>query len=131
MGGNSSEKPGAPEPAGPDENSTEDPNYKEAPEDGVFTKFVKTLTNQNGYQNDGSDPGFQRLNANNRYLPEITDPGFGRADFVFPLLDCRILASARSAELINQWLCSIDLYIRESPEDKGILLLSRIPLDPS
>lgn len=63
MGSNSSEKPGAPEPAGPDENSTEDPNYKETPEDGVFTKFVKTLTNQNGYQNDGSDPGFQRLNA--------------------------------------------------------------------
>lgn len=68
---------------------------------------------------------------NNRYLPEITDPGFRRADFVFPLLDCRILASARSAEQINQWLCGIDLYIRESPEDKGILLLSRIPLDPS
>ena len=63
MGDNSSEKPGAPEPAGPEANSTEDPNYKEAPEDGVFTKFVKTLTNQNGYQNDGSDPGFQRLNA--------------------------------------------------------------------
>jgi hypothetical protein len=29
----------------------------------VFSKFIKTITGRNGYQNDGKDPGFKALNA--------------------------------------------------------------------
>ncbi len=56
MGEDGVEKP---EQAGGEEN----PYDNEESEDGVFTKFVKTLTGQNGYHNDGKDPSFDLLNA--------------------------------------------------------------------
>ena len=32
-------------------------------EEGVFSKFIKTITFDNSYKNDGKDPGFKTLNA--------------------------------------------------------------------
>ncbi len=62
------------------------------------------------------------------YLPQVTEPSFRRADFFAPLLDCKVLAGARSAQDIDRWMGGIDLYIRESGEDEGVLVLSRFPL---
>jgi hypothetical protein len=64
------------------------------------------------------------------FQPTITERQFKKADFYLPLFDRKTLAAATSGEQIDAWLCGIELYIRESAEDKGILILSRFPIEP-
>jgi hypothetical protein len=62
-------------------------------------------------------------------LPPITDRTFTCYPFYVPLLEVRSLARATSEQL-EAWLCGASLYIRESFEDNGILIVSRDPLRP-
>jgi hypothetical protein len=48
--------------------------------------------------------------------------------FYLPLLDWSALSSADAATL-SSWLCGAALYVRESIEDKGIVIASQQPLD--
>jgi hypothetical protein len=50
-------------PKEPTEQKETDKNYGPAKEEGVFKKTIKTVTFQNGYHNDGKDPGFKALAA--------------------------------------------------------------------
>ncbi len=67
--------------------------------------------------------------ARTQYLPVLSDPRFQRQDFYLPLVDCKTLARARTGQQLATWLCGIDLYVRESPEDSGVLIVSRLPLE--
>jgi hypothetical protein len=64
------------------------------------------------------------------YLPSISTRRFQHEDFYLPLLDRQSLAAARNSGELARWLCGIDLYVRESPEDTGVLIVSRAPLGP-
>ena len=59
----------------------------------------------------------------------IRDPVFLGYPFYFPLLSVGSFQASRSGDLAK-WLPGIELYMRESPEDGGILLISAIPLRP-
>ncbi|HEX3437412.1 MAG TPA: hypothetical protein VHT24_11650 [Pseudacidobacterium sp.] len=61
-------------------------------------------------------------------LPTIEDETFHGFSIYFPLLSVRSI-SGREASELERWLGSAAVYLRESPEDAGILLLSRI--DPA
>ncbi len=60
-----------------------------------------------------------------QFLPTITEKRFRRARFYLPVLDRTSLAAAHNAEQFGDWLCGIELYIRESAEDKGVLIVAR------
>jgi hypothetical protein len=60
-------------------------------------------------------------------LPPIKDPSFNCYPFYVPLLDEKGLTSA-TEEQLEAWFCGASVYIRESFEDKGILIASRQPL---
>jgi hypothetical protein len=64
------------------------------------------------------------------FLPTITERRFQREPFYLPLLDHASLCRADSASQIESWICGVDIYIRESAEDRGILILSRFELEP-
>jgi hypothetical protein len=68
--------------------------------------------------------------ARQQALDTIIADRYRSENFYFPLLDRRSIAASRTPEQLDRWLCGIDLYLRESPEDKGILIVSRIPLNP-
>ena len=53
-----------------------------------------------------------------------------KTGFYFPVLDRATVLSSRSAEELEHWLCGVDIYVRESAEAQGILILSRFSLDP-
>jgi hypothetical protein len=48
--------------------------------------------------------------------------------FYVPLLDCHSLLSASSEDL-EKWLCGASVYIRQSAEDKGIIIISQQELN--
>ena len=58
----------------------------------------------------------------------ISNRSFKKEDFYLPLLDRKTLESRVSKEQLDQWLIGVDVYIRESPEDRSILILSRLEL---
>ena len=60
-------------------------------------------------------------------LPPITDPTYTCFPFYVPLLDAKSVANARESD-IDQWTCGVSLYLRESTEDNGVLIATRIPL---
>ena len=62
-------------------------------------------------------------------LAPITDAAFTCFPFYHPLFDAKSLRSASRADL-DRWSCGAVVYIRESPEDKGILIASSRPLQP-
>jgi hypothetical protein len=62
-------------------------------------------------------------------LPAISDPSYTCFPFYVPLLEGKTLTSAAAA-LLEAWFCGATIYIRESFEDKGILIASREPLTP-
>lgn len=63
-------------------------------------------------------------------LPAISDPSFTCYPFYVPLLDGKSLCSA-TYEQLHTWSCGASVYIRESFEDKGILIVSHEPLSPT
>lgn len=62
-------------------------------------------------------------------LPLITDPSFSCFPFYIPLLE-RKSVTLHDAGVVESWLCGASVYIRESPEDTGVLIFSREPLSP-
>lgn len=68
--------------------------------------------------------------ARDIYLPRIIEERFQDESFYLPLFDIASLTSAKSAEELTSWMCGIDLYLRESPEDKAFLFISNLPLQP-
>jgi hypothetical protein len=63
------------------------------------------------------------------YLPDIKTPNLRIFPFYVPLLDVNSVRD-RPAEELSKWLGGVRLYIRESPEDKSILLLSDLAIEP-
>lgn len=57
-------------------------------------------------------------------LPAIQDPSLTAFPFYMPLLEAKTAVEA-SVSQFDAWSCGIDAYIRESPEDSGILILAR------
>lgn len=68
--------------------------------------------------------------ARHTYLPRIVEERFKDEPFYLPLFDIASLTSAKSAEELAWWMCGIDVYIRESPEDKAFIFISNLPLQP-
>lgn len=62
-------------------------------------------------------------------LPSLKDPSYTCYPFYVPLLDKKGLTSA-TLEQLEAWFCGASVYIRESFEDKGILIVAREPLGP-
>ncbi len=62
-------------------------------------------------------------------LPPIKEPGLRRYPFYVPILERKTLESA-GPEQLDKWFCGASAYIRESAQDKGILIVSREPLTP-
>ncbi|HUA21503.1 MAG TPA: hypothetical protein VMB25_22310 [Bryobacteraceae bacterium] len=67
--------------------------------------------------------------AKKALLPGIKDPSYRVYSLYIPLLEGKSVAGARADQLAN-WLCGALVYLRESFEDKGILIVSRTPLQP-
>jgi len=74
---------------------------------------------------DSSDVFLER--ARSVLLSPITDPSYTCFPFYLPLLEAKSIAS-HSAEEIETWLCGASVYVRESKQDNGILIVSRDPL---
>jgi len=63
------------------------------------------------------------------FRPRITDLSLACYPFYVPLLERKTLAAADVAQL-TEWLCGATIYIRQSIEDQGVLILSKEPLQP-
>jgi hypothetical protein len=61
-------------------------------------------------------------------LAGIDQPAFRVYGMYIALLEGKTVASADAAQL-TEWLCGALVYIRESFEDQGILIVSRVPLE--
>ena len=61
------------------------------------------------------------------FLEGILDRSFTCFPYYVPLIEAKTLASAESGQL-DRWFQSMDVYIRESFEDSGILIASAQPL---
>ncbi len=72
--------------------------YVQSPEEGLYTAWTELL------------------------LPPIQDPIFFGFPFYFPLLNCRSIESATTDDL-ERWLLGKGVYVRESAEDSGTLLV--------
>ncbi len=57
-------------------------------------------------------------------LPSIQDPSYTCFPFYLPLLESKTLKSATPAQL-ETWFCGAMIYLRQSFEDKGIIIASR------
>ncbi len=67
--------------------------------------------------------------SSQRFLEFIKEPTYRCFPFYVPLLDLKAVIGA-SGQQLEQWLGRAQVYMRESLEDKGVLILSRAPLDP-
>jgi hypothetical protein len=81
---------------------------------------VRVLT-----QNEGT---FLSL-AKQTLQPAIQQRPFRSFPNFMPLFDCKSLTAATSDQL-ERWFCGAAVYIRESPEDNGIIVASNTPLAP-
>ncbi len=61
-------------------------------------------------------------------LPAITEATFRAQPYFVPLLDSESLAEAQPGQL-EAWLGGATAYVRESPSDQGLLILSTRPLE--
>jgi hypothetical protein len=59
------------------------------------------------------------------WLPNIKDPAFRAHSFYVPFLDRKRL-KGQSASVLFEWLGRAVVYLRESPEDDGILIVSSL-----
>ncbi len=73
-----------------------------------------------------SDLSFAEIAARARqlYRPQITEARFQQEAFYVPLFDIATLQAASSAEQLNSWLCGVAMYVRESAEDNGVLIIA-------
>lgn len=77
-----------------------------------------------------------RTAGNDRYpakIKEVLKPIVQQKPFsnfpnFMPLFDCKSMSSF-SPDQLDKWLCGATVYIRESPEDNGIIIASSKPLD--
>ena len=60
-------------------------------------------------------------------LLKIEEPSFRGFEFYVPLLDCKSLEGV-AGDVLDNWLCGAQFYVRESPEDAGVLIISSFPL---
>jgi hypothetical protein len=63
------------------------------------------------------------------YLPSIEEPNLRISRFFAPLLDRKSLEN-RKIEEISRWLGNASLYLRESPEDRGVIIIADHDLGP-
>lgn len=66
------------------------------------------------------------LDVNAELSAHIEEEAFKNQPFYFPLLEARSLRRV-NAEDLDRWLSGALLYVRESIEDKAVLLLARSP----
>lgn len=62
------------------------------------------------------------------FKPLIQEPALRLFAYCFPLL-CAATFSPENQEKLAAWACGIHFFLRESPEEKGIFIASRRPLD--
>lgn len=67
-----------------------------------------------------------RKQGREQFLPRVTDPRFRGGRVYLPVLDGESLHAASSAAELGGWLCGADIYVRESAEDRGLLVISRL-----
>jgi hypothetical protein len=60
--------------------------------------------------------------------PIVQQKPFSNFPNFMPLFDCKSM-SGFSPDQLDKWLCGAAVYIRESPEDNGIMIASSKPLD--
>ncbi|HZU08617.1 MAG TPA: hypothetical protein VFA02_01840 [Pseudacidobacterium sp.] len=66
-------------------------------------------------------------NATERFLPEIREEALRGYPFYMPLLDIHSLQTGLSnPDTFHSWMGTARVYVRESAEDRGILLISGI-----
>jgi hypothetical protein len=76
------------------------------------------------------DPGDLFLSRAKRLLlPPIRERALRSFPMYMPLLECKSLAGAEAGQL-QDWFCGASVYMRESAEDKGVLIASRNRLGP-
>jgi hypothetical protein len=71
---------------------------------------------------DDSEPFLEKTRA--VLLPPITDKSFNCFSFYIPLFEAQTFKES-TAEQLDEWFCGAAAYIRESPEDEGVLVAAR------
>ncbi len=62
-------------------------------------------------------------------LPGIQEPSLRVFPFYAPLLDAKSVKGRTAAEL-SKWLGQVRMYLRESPQDEALLVVSDLPVEP-
>ena len=63
------------------------------------------------------------------FLPNITQPNLRIFPFYVPLLDIQSVRNRKAVEL-SKWLGPARLYLRESPQDGGVLTVTNLDIEP-
>lgn len=66
-----------------------------------------------------------RRRGREQFLPRITDARFRGGRVYLPMLDRQSVQAATSSKELEAWLCGAHVYVRESAEDRGVLVISR------
>jgi hypothetical protein len=74
-----------------------------------------------------SAKSFNEMRAQGKkyFVETILEPSYKRASFHIPILELAAFGSNATSDRIEEWMCGADLYLRESAEDKGVVILSR------
>ena len=70
-----------------------------------------------------------RQRGREEFLPRVADQRFRGGKVYLPVLDVESVRAAQSSAELDRWLCAVDIYVRESAEDRGLLVLSKLPSD--
>ena len=62
------------------------------------------------------------------FRPLIEEPALRMFAYYYPLL-CAATFDAEHADRLDEWTCGIHFFLRESPEENGIFIASRRPLE--
>ena len=62
------------------------------------------------------------------FLSRITEHRFRNESFYLPLLDRNSVLRATNVQALDTILEDVEVYLRDSAEDRGLLLISRLPL---
>ena len=66
--------------------------------------------------------------ATAQFKPLIREPALRMFAWNYPLL-CAATFEDKHAQRLNEWTCGIHFFLRESPEEKGIFIASKRPLE--